>query len=71
MDNTNMNVKLTNNYGLNKLDKFTDKINLDDLGLILKQATAEIENGIKGKDAYKALDEIEIEVFGELLRNRS
>lgn len=70
MDNTNVNVQMINNDVINKTDEFINNINLEDLGLILKQATTEIENGIKGKNAYEALDEIELEVFGELLRNR-
>ena len=69
MHNTNIDVKLTNN--LNQIDEFINNIDLEDLGLILKQATTEIENGIKGKNAYEGLDEIELEVFGELLRNRN
>ena len=69
MHNTNIDVKLTNN--LNQIDEFINNIDLVDLGLILKQATIEIENGIKGKNAYEGLDEIELEVFGELLRNRN
>ena len=46
MDNTNMNVKLTNNYGLNKLDKFTDKINLDD-EIIIKTLNNEFTYVVK------------------------
>ena len=56
MHNTNIDVKLTNN--LNQIDEFINNIDLEDLGLILKQATTEIENGIKGKNAYEGLDEI-------------
>lgn len=60
-------VKSINDTNFN--DDFINNINLEDLGLILKQTTNEIENGITGINAYDALDEIELEVFGNILRN--
>ena len=65
----NINYKLSGETKFS--DEFINNINIADLGLILKQATTEIETGITGKNAYEALDEIELEMFGNLLRNQS
>lgn len=67
MSNTNIDLQLKNDYDQNSNHEFSHNINMQDLGLILRQATDEIENGIKGQNAFEALDEIEAEVFGKLL----
>ena len=67
MDNINLNLSSATKIA----DEFPNNINLEDLGLILKKAIKEIENGTSGKNGYEALDEIELEVFGDLLRNQS
>ncbi len=67
----NVNLNVVNKDCIDTTDELVKNINLEDLGLILKQAMNEIENGIGCKNAYEALDEVEMEVFGGLLRNKS